>query len=83
MKELLSWILEMCEAGRCENILLSRRHAEWRRWIRLGDGCWSEMCMEEVFGTEWCADEEGSVVVVDVEGKGVCYMCEEYDDLWE
>ena len=37
--------------------------------------------MEEVSGTEWRADEEGSVV--EAEGKGVCYMCEEYDDLWE
>ena len=54
---------------------------EWRRWIRLFDGCWSEMCMEEVSGTEWRADEERSVV--EAEGKGVCYMCEEYDDLWE
>ena len=39
-----------------------------------------------VEGTEialsWvCADEEGSVV--EAEGKGVCCMCEEYDDLWE
>ena len=41
------------------------------RWIRLGDGFLSEMCMEELSGTEWRADEEGSIV--EVEGKGVCY----------
>ena len=39
------------------------------------------MCIEEVSGTEWRAVKEGSVV--EVEGKGVCYMCEEYNDLWE
>ena len=73
--------VERREAGRCENILLSKRHAEWRRWIRLFEGCWSEMCLEEVSGTEWRADEERSVIKA--EGKGVCYMCKEYNALWE
>ena len=39
------------------------------------------MCTEEVSGTEWHADKEWSVV--EVEGKGVCYMFEKCYDLWE
>ena len=35
-------------SGKCGKVLLLGRHAECRRWSRLGGGCKGKMCLKEV-----------------------------------